>query len=229
MYYPKGKAVHKMEIKFNVEGDRRKKLAEAVAIITGNKPVYQGLPTYAYKIGELVIGKTGNLIIPDGADHDLTDHLMTLLLNMGFTIEQADSLTIELPKEGFTEIALTNLQQLIKSKESLIKKALGVESLSIEQTEQTLRFPWFSGSLTPDEIHAYSRFIGAVYALAKNLKHVSAKEKAVDNERYAFRCFLLRLGFIGDYKAERKILLSRLSGSTAFKSGKRKPEEIAAE
>jgi hypothetical protein len=32
--------------------------------------------------------------------------------------------------------------------------------------------------------------------------------KEVDNEKYAFRCFLLRLGFIGsDYKAERKILL----------------------
>ena len=37
---------------------------------------------------------------------------------------------------------------------------------------------------------------------------------------YAFRCFLLRLGFIGsEYKAERKILLKNLSGSSAFKNG----------
>ena len=44
--------------------------------------------------------------------------------------------------------------------------------------------------------------------------------KPVENEKYAFRCFLLRLGFIGDeFKADRKVLLQNLSGSTAFKGG----------
>jgi hypothetical protein len=38
------------------------------------------------------------------------------------------------------------------------------------------------------------------------------------NEKYTFRCFLLRLGFIGpEYKDERKILLRNLSGSSAYK------------
>ncbi len=42
----------------------------------------------------------------------------------------------------------------------------------------------------------------------------------MDNEKYAFRCFLLRLGFIGsEYKAERKILLKNLCGSSTFKNG----------
>ena len=46
------------------------------------------------------------------------------------------------------------------------------------------------------------------------------KEKEVETEKYAFRCFLLRLGFIGkDYKDERKILLRNLTGSSAFKGG----------
>ena len=44
--------------------------------------------------------------------------------------------------------------------------------------------------------------------------------KPTDNEKYAFRCFLLRLGFIGaEYKAARKILLKNLSGSSAFRNG----------
>ena len=39
----------------------------------------------------------------------------------------------------------------------------------------------------------------------------------MESEKYAFRCFLLRLGFIGnDYKPQRKILMRRLSGSAAF-------------
>ena len=55
--------------------------------------------------------------------------------------------------------------------------------------------------------------------MAKTQKRINAKEKEVDNEKYAFRCFLLRLGFIGDeFKAERKILLRNLTGSSAFKN-----------
>jgi hypothetical protein len=40
------------------------------------------------------------------------------------------------------------------------------------------------------------------------------------------RCFLLALGFIGDeYKTARKILLSKLEGSGAFKYSKRDAAE----
>jgi hypothetical protein len=54
-------------------------------------------------------------------------------------------------------------------------------------------------------------------------KRISSIEKPTENEKYAFRCFLLRLGFIGDdYKKSRKILLKNLSGSSAFKSGSAK-------
>ena len=41
-----------------------------------------------------------------------------------------------------------------------------------------------------------------------------------DNDKYAFRCFLLRLGFIGDeYKIARKALLRNLAGNSAFRYG----------
>ena len=43
-------------------------------------------------------------------------------------------------------------------------------------------------------------------------------DKEVENEKYAFRCFLLRLGFIGDdNKTARRILLQNLSGNSAFR------------
>ena len=45
------------------------------------------------------------------------------------------------------------------------------------------------------------------------------KEKMVENEKYAFRCFLLQLGFIGDeYKAARRVLLKNLTGNGAWKN-----------
>lgn len=139
------------------------------------------------------------------------------------------ALTIELPRDGFTDTAIANLEKLVESKSALIKKAVGAESLPIEKTDETLRFPWFPFCASADEVKAYSRFISALCAMAKEQKRITAKEKPVDNEKYAFRCFLLRLGFIGeDYKAERKILLQKLSGNGSFKSGERRQSEQTA-
>lgn len=132
----------------------------------------------------------------------------------------ADSLIIELPMEGFIELALNNLRGLIKARESLIKKALGIEYLPIITGEETISFPWFSSSLEADEIKAYTNFVAKLYKMARKQKRVITTEKIVENEKYAFRCFLLRLGFIGEkYKADRKILLKNLNGSSAFKDG----------
>ena len=134
--------------------------------------------------------------------------------------EETDSLTIELPMEGFSKQALNNLKGLIKARESLIKKALGIEVLPIVTNEEWISFPWFNTSLEADEIKAYTNFISKMYKMARKQTRVAGGEKIVENEKYAFRCFLLRLGFIGEeYKADRKILLRNLSGNSAFKDG----------
>ena len=81
-------------------------------------------------------------------------------------------------------------------------------------------FPWFEELPDPDAVKAYTHFISALCEMSRNAKRVTATEKPVDNEKYAFRCFLLRLGFIGsEYKAERKILLEESDRSSAFKDG----------
>jgi len=65
---------------------------------------------------------------------------------------------------------------------------------------------------------AYDTFICKLCEMARNQKRVVAKEKSTNNDKYSFRCFLLRLGFIGEeYKSERKILLRNLTGSSAFR------------
>ena len=64
--------------------------------------------------------------------------------------------------------------------------------------------------------------------MAKEAKRVTAKEKPLDgsSEKYTFRCFLLRLGFIGaEYKQSRKVLMRNLEGSSSFRTGKPETEE----
>ena len=77
-----------------------------------------------------------------------------------------------------------------------------------------------SERLPAQEATAITHFINAICEMAKTQKRIAPTSKPVENEKYAFRCFLLRLGFIGDeFKADRKVLLQNLSGSTAFKGG----------
>lgn len=129
-------------------------------------------------------------------------------------------LEIEMPRSSFTDKAIDNLKRLVESKGTLIKKALGVETLEIEVADDKVRFPWFEGITTSEEIKAYTHFVAALCKMAREQKRVIAKEKETDNEKYTFRCFLLRLGLIGEeYKEARKILLRNLTGSAAFRTG----------
>lgn len=143
----------------------------------------------------------------------------------------ANHLTIEMPRTAFTDMALENLKRLIESKSALIKKALGNDCTPIITGEETISFPWFQGQLTSDEVKAYTHFVTALCETAKTQQRVNATEKQVENEKYAFRCFLIRLGFVGsEYKADRKILLKNLSGNSAFKNGApTKADEVMAD
>jgi hypothetical protein len=119
----------------------------------------------------------------------------------------------------FTADSLVNMQKLVDAKADLIKKALQVENLPIEIDEHTVSFPWIRTDATPDEFSAYTKLITAMAEMANKQKRVTAKEKPAESDKYAFRCFLLRLGFIGDeHKVTRKILLRNLTGSSAFKA-----------
>lgn len=140
--------------------------------------------------------------------------------------DEPDQLVIEMPLMGFTPEKLDNLTKLVTAKAPLLKAALGAEDLPIVQKDDTLRFPWFTESLDDCDVHAYTLLIAKICEAAKEKYRVTAKERVVDNPKYAMRCWLLSLGFIGDeYKQVRKILLKNLAGNSAFKSGTKKTTE----
>lgn len=237
-------------IDFNIPKKERKALVEALAAYTQEDPVYCGAPTFAYKIGAMTVDKDGLLTIPTIEDEDYeVSCLLEILSGKGYVAaiiyndsdeeepeEEAEAelrntvITVRLTAEGFTETAKDNLQRILSAKGELIRKALGVDSLPVSFSETEIAFPWFDLTVDPDDFRAYTHFITALAEMAKNLKRSTAKEKETENEKYAFRCFLLRLGFIGaEYKAERKILLRNLNGSSAFRTPKEQTEtEVSA-
>ena len=141
--------------------------------------------------------------------------------------DEACGICISMPRGLFADSSLENLKALIAAKGNLIKKALGVDDLPVEVTDEKDSFPWFPAVPAPEELKAYDTFICKLCEMARNAKRVVAKEKETDNDKYEFRCFLLRLGFIGaEFKTERKILLRNLAGSSAFRSGQPKEVEV---
>ena len=99
-------------------------------------------------------------------------------------------------------------------------KALGKNLPAPIIGKDKVSFPWFPEAEEPDEVHAYTQFVDKLCEMARTQKRVSTHVMESDNEKYTFRCFLLRLGFIGDeYKTARKILLRNLTGDAAFRNG----------
>ena len=226
-----------MTITINAQGAERKRLVKTIAEWLGENVHYCGAPTFAYEIGRFMVEKSGSLTFSDMLDSEVVERLLEHIYDEGFDIDQSHTeeddtdstnnvigdlsgISIQLPASEFTESSLANLQAIIDAKGNLIKKALGAEALPINRLGNRIDFPWFRPYADPQEVQAYMHFITALCEMARTQKRITAKEKEVDNEKYAFRCFLLRLGFIGEeFKAERKILLRNLTGSSAFKSG----------
>ena len=223
---------------FNVSRDTKKKLVKLISSHLGIESKYLGVPSCAYSIGAYTVNKDGSLSWDE--DDERTAGLLEAIKAEGFTttedeeveeeevlIEEeneeeaeANRLCISFPKSMYDKRTLENLKILVLAKGSLMKKAFRTDSLEIVEDDEKVSFPWFE-LIDSDHFNAYTQFITAITKMAKEQKRILAKEREVENDKYAFRCFLLRLGFIGDeYKKTRKILLENLEGSAAFKTKK---------
>ncbi|WP_407312075.1 hypothetical protein [Desulfosporosinus sp. SB140] len=96
---------------------------------------------------------------------------------------------------------------------------VGDSNLDFDLTARTISFSFIKGTLGYEEVLAFITFCQKLSEQAKQQKFSSTKQKEAVNEKYSLRCFLLKLGFIGeDYKTERRILLQRLDGNPAFRT-----------
>ena len=218
----------KKEIRFTLKSKQRPKLAQKIGNILGTAPHYERVPSCAYDIAGYRLDKEGVLHIPEGAEETAKD-LIRQLRERGFQDDaevteevpvQEDKLTIGIPRESLTDTALENLQKIIANRQTLFQRAFRMYSTEIEITEEKINFTWFPYTTDSDEMAAYTQFISRLCDMARDAKRVSSKPTETDNDKYAFRGFLLRLGFIGkEYKTARKILLRNLTGNSAFRYG----------
>ena len=97
-------------------------------------------------------------------------------------------------------------------------------------TKKTIEFRLFQfsdphdgkkGGIHAGEMKAYIQLCLAMSELAKELNYASPRPQQTENEAYAFRCWMLRLGFIGkEFETARKILLRNMDGNCAWRNGR---------
>lgn len=87
-------------------------------------------------------------------------------------------------------------------------------------TKGTVEFRLFNSTTHAGEIKAYIQFCLAVSHQALTQKSASPRRTVTDNEKYAFRCWMLRLGLIGnEFKTCRLHFLKHLEGNSAWRHG----------
>lgn len=219
------------KITYEVKGQRRKELVQAISAFLNTIPKYKGVPTCAYEIGDLVVDREGAVILNDSMTPAEVDKMVTVLEEQGFMPtnygENAfDGIEVAMPRDMFTDKAIENLHKIINAKGELISKAIGTMDLRIIENDVKVKFPWFPRTEDSEEVAHYTQFTDALCKMAIERNRVASTPRKSENEKYDFRCFLLRLGFIGDeYKALRKFLLRNLTGNAAFKHGRPKKDE----
>lgn len=186
----------KKEIRFTLKSKQRPKLAQKIGNILGTAPHYERVPSCAYDIAGYRLDKEGVLHIPEGVEEETVEDLILQLRECGFQDDAEVTEEVPVQQEKLT-IAIPK-----------------------DSTDEKINFTWFPYTVDGDELAAYTQFISRLCDMARDAKRVSSKLTETDNDKYAFRCFLLRLGFIGkEYKTARKILLRNLTGNSAFRYG----------
>ena len=173
----------KKEIKFTLEQGQRPKVVQEIGTILGVTPHYERVPSCAYDIAGYRLDKEGVLHIPEvAADADVVI-LISQLRKSGFKDDaeleaavpvKTDKLTIAMPKEEFTDMALENMQKIIANKQTLLQRAFRSLNVSVEITEEKVSFSWFPFTEDVDEVEAYTQFISRLLFMIEVISLKSA-------------------------------------------------------
>lgn len=233
-----------MEIKYNLTGTERTALVKAVSNIIGKKFKYLGAPSFAYQIGDdCTVTSDGTLKISNDTDNDKVEHLLEKLYECGYETENDENADISDTNKDFenetigcsiglpiaklsdkpcNDKIIANLKAIIAGKMTLFQKAVGTDKeLNVEWNKDEIWFDWFDSVIPNEKLGLYISLFKALYQMAEKAVRVNTKDKPVENEKFAMRTFLNRIGLSGmEYKPLRKELMRNLSGDGAFRYGR---------
>ena len=155
----------------------------------------------------------------------LGKHRAESIKNLVFTIYSKGSLISKATGGSFS--ASDRLVGALKSGNTIrMEEVIGTihdaeegELIGLTIEEDKVTFDGFPLTDDPGLIKAWTALVAAINQAAIKQNHVRAKKTEEENEKFAFRTWLTRIGMNGsDLKEERSILYQNLSGHTAFRT-----------
>ena len=132
----------------------------------------------------------------------------------------ATKFAVSIPRKTLTDDALERLKLIVSNKEVLFKRAVIADALPIEVTEEEVAFPWFTLTGVDGEAAAYAQFITALCQMASEQTRILDKPYDGDNDRFAMRIFMVRLGMKGAaFALSRKLMMKHLTGNSGWRYG----------
>lgn len=129
-------------------------------------------------------------------------------------------LTITIPRKTLPDDALIRLQAIVLNKKVLFQRAVQADALPIEITDEEISFPWFTLTGIEGEANAYGQFITALCQMAREQTRILDKPYDGDNDRFAIRIFMVRMGMKGArFALARKLMMKHLSGNSGWRYG----------
>lgn len=112
--------------------ENRKELVKSIGEFLGQKPVYVGPPSYAYKVEGFTIERDGTVVSEAEVEGE---RMRVHLEELGFAEprQQLESLEVSVPIEDMEGIALQNLIYMVRSKEYLLNRVSREEHFSISE------------------------------------------------------------------------------------------------
>lgn len=138
-------------------------------------------------------------------------------------MKSSNNLYVSIP-DTLSDAEWSRMKELFDSKLTLERHAFGSDSLDLVRSGDRItlcNIPATDGEISKAAID----YLVKLEKLAKELTRVNRTAPSAQNERYAFRGWLLRLGFVGpEYKESRQVLLKNLHGSPSYRDKSRKSE-----
>lgn len=109
------------------------------------------------------------------------------------------------------ELTLESIQEALLDS----KAAGGVVGFEYQNGNVSMAFPFNESN--PLEWTVYGELVNKIVAAARDAKRVQPVIQKPENEKYAMRSWLLRLGYTGpEFKSSRQVLMQHLKGQAAF-------------
>ena len=81
-------------MRINYRATDRKRMVQVISEALDEKPVYQGIPSYAYQIAEFTVTQEGDLEFPDDTDVEIVNGLLDRREEAGFAFPEDEAASV---------------------------------------------------------------------------------------------------------------------------------------